>query len=185
MNGSPVPAFDPAASMASGIGYLSPDRKHSGGFMNFTATENLTITNIRTFWRAGFLRQKDEARDARKWFERLQVSPVDGIRAILASFSGGNQQKLVLGKWLRISPKVLLLDEPTSGVDVGAKAELHRLILQESETNSVVVVSSSDVEELSSICDRVFIMRSGVIVAELTGEAVTETEINRSFHGLS
>ena len=113
------------------------------------------------------------------------MSPVDGIRAILASFSGGNQQKLVLGKWLRISPKVLLLDEPTSGVDVGAKAELHRLILQESETNSVVVVSSSDVEELSSICDRVFIMRSGVIVAELTGEAVTETEINRSFHGLS
>ena len=185
VNGSPVPAFDPAASMAAGIGYLSPDRKLSGGFMNFTATENLTITNIRTFWRAGFLRQKDEARDARKWFERLQVSPVDGIRVILASFSGGNQQKLVLGKWLRISPKVLLLDEPTSGVDVGAKAELHRLILQESETNSVVVVSSSDVEELSSICDRVFIMRSGVIVAELTGEAVTETEINRSFHGLS
>ena len=152
--------------------------------MHLNATENLTMVKLRPFWRRGFLRDKAEVDDARTWFERLQVSPRDGMLQILSSFSGGNQQKIVLGKWLRVTPKVLLLDEPTQGVDVGAKAQLHRVIMQASDNGAVVIVSSTDVEELATLCDRVLIMRSGTIAAELTGDAVNETEINRRFLGV-
>jgi ribose transport system ATP-binding protein len=180
-----VPPHDPRAAMAAGIGYLAPDRKVTGGFMHMDATENLTLANLKPFWRRGFLRNKAEIQESRTWFERLQVRPADGVRAVLASFSGGNQQKIVLGKWLRLSPEVLLLDEPTQGVDVGAKAELHRQIMKARDDGAAVLVSSTDVEELASLCDRVLIMREGVIAAELVGDDVNEIEINRRFHGVS
>ena len=183
VNDDVVPAFRPPAAIANGIGYLTPDRKISGGFMQLNATENLTAVNVRPFWKGGFLRGKLEDNEAKRWFERLQVSPRDGIRQVLASFSGGNQQKIVLGKWLRVAPKVLLLDEPTQGVDVGAKAQLHRVIMEASDDGAVVIVSSTDVEELATLCDRVLIMRNGTIASELVGDAVNETEINRRFLG--
>jgi ribose transport system ATP-binding protein len=178
-SGKDLPAVKPGAAIAAGVGYLPPDRKASGGFMHLTATENVTMARLRPFWQRGFLRNRAEEFEAQAWFTRLQVSPATGIKAILASFSGGNQQKLILGKWLRLAPHVLLLDEPTQGVDVGAKAELHRQIMQAANSGAGVVVASSDVEELASLCDRVLIMRNGVVTAELEREQVTEAEINR------
>jgi ribose transport system ATP-binding protein len=100
----------------------------------------------------------------------------------LRTLSGGNQQKVVMARWLRIDPQVLLLDEPTQGVDVGAKAELHRQVLAASAHGTAVVVSSTDVEELVTLSDRVLIMRAGRVAEELTGERVTENAINHSFH---
>jgi ribose transport system ATP-binding protein len=185
VNDVAVPPYRPTKSIARGIGYLSPDRKISGGFMHMNATENLTIVNLGRFWKRGMLRNKDEELESARWFERLQVRPLDGLRNVLASFSGGNQQKIVLGKWLRMAPKVLLLDEPTQGVDVGAKAELHRQIIGASTNGAVVIVSSTDVEELASLCDRVLIMRNGEFATELVGDSVNEADINRSFHGVS
>lgn len=185
VNGEVVPAYEPAGAIDAGLGYLSPDRKISGGFMNLTAAENLTMVDLAPFFKGGVLRTGMEMDDAGRWYERLQVVPTGGLRNVLASFSGGNQQKLVLGKWLRVAPKVLLLDEPTQGVDVGAKAELHRQIIEACRNGAVVIVSSTDVEELATLCDRVLIMRSGLVAAELTGDQVNEFEINRSFHGVS
>jgi ribose transport system ATP-binding protein len=175
----------PHSSIAAGVGYLPPDRKAGGGFMTLDAETNLTIAALKPFWRRGWLSRRAAGAEAAHWFGQLQVRPVDGIRKPLASFSGGNQQKVLLGKWLRLAPRVLLLDEPTQGVDVGAKAELHRQIIKVAESGAAVVVSSTDVEELATLCDRVLIMRDGVIAAELAGDDVTETRINTDTHAVS
>ena len=182
---TPIPPFSPPDSIAAGIGYLSPDRKTSGGFLHLTAAENISLTRLRPFWRRGFLRTKLELTEVRQMFERMQVSPRDGTRATLAQFSGGNQQKIVLAKWLRLSLKALLLDEPTQGVDVGAKAELHRQIIEASGQGTLIVVSSTEIEELVTLCDRVIIMSAGRFAVELIGDEVTEENINLQFHNVA
>jgi ribose transport system ATP-binding protein len=179
IDGKSVPPFSPVQSIAAGIGYLPPDRKVNGGVMQLDATENLTMVNVRPFWKAGFLRGNLERSEARAWFERLQVSPRDGVAQPLASFSGGNQQKIVLGKWLRMGSRVLLLDEPTQGVDVGAKAQLHRVIMEAASDGAIVLLSSTDLEELTAICDRVIVLRHGTVSADLTGDDVNEARITR------
>jgi ribose transport system ATP-binding protein len=182
VNGDVLAQFRPGASVRAGLAYVPPDRKVAGGFMDLTAAENLSISDVRRFWSRGFLRSATEQKDAADWFERLDIRPRHGAKLPLRTFSGGNQQKVVMGRWLRIDPRVLLLDEPTQGVDVGAKAELHRQVLAASARGTAVVVSSTDVEELVTLCDRVLIMRAGRVAEELTGERVTESAINRSFH---
>jgi len=170
-------------AIASGIAYLPPDRKVSGGIMHLDAMENLTLANLKPFWKRGWLSSSAATAETRRWFAKLQVRPADGARNSLSSFSGGNQQKIIFGKWLRLNPRVLLLDDPTQGVDVGAKAELHRQIIAASEAGSTVLVSSTDVEELATLCDRVLILREGRVVEELSGGDVTEKRINSSSHG--
>ena len=172
----------PHHSIAAGIAYLPPDRKTSGGFMTLTAQENLTLVDLKLFWRCGWLSRRAATAETSYWFDQLQVRPLDGISRPLASFSGGNQQKVLMGKWLRLGPRVLLVDEPTQGVDVGAKAELHRQIIKVSEAGTAVVVSSTDVEELATLCDRVLIMRDGVVAEELVGDDVTEARITEGTH---
>ena len=172
----------PDLSIKRGIGYLPPDRKVSGGFMSLTATENLTVADLSPYWRSGWMRGKQELAGAREWFQRLQVRPADGATAPLDSFSGGNQQKILLGKWLRVQPKVLLLDEPTQGVDVGAKAELHRLILTAAADGTSVVINSTDEQELASLCSRVLIIRNGVIGDVLNDDEISAKAITTRFH---
>lgn len=172
----------PGDSIAAGIGYLPADRKVSGGCLALSAAENLTLPSLRSFWANGWLSKRRESAEVSDWFARLQVRPSHGMRLPLSSFSGGNQQKVLFGKWLRLGPKVLLLDEPTQGVDVGAKAELHRQILNARAFGAVIVISSTDVEELATLCDRVLVLRDGVVAGELRGDDVTEQEINRSSH---
>jgi ribose transport system ATP-binding protein len=172
-----VPPHSPTRSIAAGIGYVPPDRKINGGVMQLDATENLTLVDVRPFWKFGFLRGKLERAEATTWFARLEVSPRDAVAQPLASFSGGNQQKIVVGKWLRMGCRVLLLDEPTQGVDVGAKAQLHRVIMEAASDGAIVLISSTDLEELTAICDRVVVLRGGTISADLTGDDVNEARI--------
>jgi ribose transport system ATP-binding protein len=171
----------PLEAIRAGVAFVPPDRKVKGGFMDLTASENLVLPNLRPFMRRGFLRRRPELENAREWFRRLDVRPVDGVNQPLSTFSGGNQQKIVMAKWLRLQPSVLLLDEPTQGVDVAAKAELHRQILQARDTGTSVLVSSTDVEELVAICDRVLIVDQGQVKKELVGSDVTEHNINEAF----
>lgn len=182
VRGTELSAYSPVASMRAGIGYVPSDRKLHAAFMDLTATENLTIANLSPYWSRGFVRARRERSDVTQWFERLDIRPGNGARNPMSSFSGGNQQKIVMGRWLRLDPKVLLLDEPTQGVDVGAKAGLHRQVLAARERGTAVVISSTDVEELAILCDRVLIMRNGRIADELVGDDVDETNINKSFH---
>ncbi len=181
--GTRLRASRPDLSMRLGMAYLPPDRKVLGGIMEFSARENLTLSNLRPFWRGFRLRRRAERREVQSWFDRLSVRPSGAGEERLMTFSGGNQQKLLFGKWLRRNPAIFLLDEPTQGVDVGAKAELHRQLLTAAEHGAGVLVSSSDADELAALCRRVLVLREGRIVAYLSGTRLTVANIARECLG--
>jgi ribose transport system ATP-binding protein len=179
--GHQVVAGRPDLSIARGVAYLAADRKVSGGVMTMTARENLTLPRLRPFWNGLVLRQANERRQTKDWFARLSVRPAAAFDEPLAIFSGGNQQKVLFGKWLSQDPVVFLLDEPTQGVDVGAKADLHRELIAVAEQGAALVVSTSDLEEAVDLCDRVLIMSEGEVVAEITGDELSVNSITRQF----
>ncbi|RAN72376.1 hypothetical protein B5P43_32675 [Bacillus sp. SRB_336] len=180
VDNKPLRAGRPDLAIRAGVAYLPSERKTHGGVMELSARENIVLSSLQPFFTLGRIDRRAERAEARDWFTRLGVRPAGAIAAPLASFSGGNQQKILFGKWIRNRPKVFLLDEPTQGVDVGAKAELHRQLLKLANDGTTVVVSSIDHEELATICDRVLVLRGGHIVEELVGTRLTATEINRS-----
>ena len=180
--GEELPAGRPEAAIKAGVAYLPPDRKTLGGTMNLSARHNLTLLDLQPFWRRGTLHRKPEVAEVKTWFERLKVEPRNAGDMTLGTFSGGNQQKILLAKWLRLSPRVLLLDEPGQGVDVGAKLEVHRQIVAVARAGAAVVVCSSEVEELVALCGRVLVIRSGYVSDELVGSRVNVTGINVSLH---
>jgi ribose transport system ATP-binding protein len=180
LNGATIPAQRPDVAMKAGIGFMPGDRKVHGGIMPLTARENLTLTDLRPFWGGGRLRKSAEMAETRKWFRDLDIRPADGYNKILATFSGGNQQKVLFAKWLRKGLRVFLLDEPTQGVDVGSKADLHRLILAEAERGMAVVISSTDIDELTALCNRILVLRNGRIQEQLIGDQVDASTITHS-----
>jgi ribose transport system ATP-binding protein len=171
----------PDLAIGRGVAYLSPDRKTTGAVMNMTARENLTLPNLQPFWKGGIIRRRLETSRTKEWFERLGVRPAGTFNEPLGIFSGGNQQKILFGKWLSQTPSIFLLDEPTQGVDVGAKADLHRELRQSASDGAAIVISSSDLEELADLCSRVLVLVDGRISAELAGADLTETTITREF----
>lgn len=181
--GRPLPPYDPRAAIAAGLAYLPPDRKTTGAMMDLSARENLSICGLRSFWSGLRLRRAAERAEARQWFDRLDVRPAGATEKQLATFSGGNQQKVLFAKWLRLSPTVFLLDEPTQGVDVGTKGELHRQLLGAAAAGSTILVSSSDLEELTALCHRVLVLRAGRVAAELGNSPVTTASISRASLG--
>jgi ribose transport system ATP-binding protein len=179
--GGSLPAQRPDLAIGQGVAYLAPDRKIGGAVMTMTARENFTLPQLKPFWKGGLLRRKLETTRVSEWCERLSVRPAGAVNEPLSIFSGGNQQKVLFGKWLSQSPKVFLLDEPTQGVDVGAKADLHRELVTAAEEGAAVIVSSSDLEELADLCERVLVIVDGKISSELTGAELTEGNITRGF----
>lgn len=183
VDGAVVRAGRPDRGIRAGMALVPADRVRQGVVMTMSARENLTLARLRPHWRVPMLRRRSEIAETRLWFERLDVRPAGAVDRNLATFSGGNQQKVVFGKWLRCTPRVLLLDEPTQGVDIGAKAEIHRHIVAAVGTGAAAVVSSSDYEELAALCHRVIVLRGGRVVAELAGSAVTVSEMARQALG--
>ena len=181
VNGHELIPDRPDLAIGVGVAYVSPDRKISGGVMEMTAKENVTLPSLKPFWRRMVISGKLERAHARQWFGRLQVRPADALDDPLSIFSGGNQQKVLFAKWLAQAPSVFLLDEPTQGVDVGAKADLHKELSRCAEEGAAVVVSSSDLEELADLCDRVLIVIDGKVSAELSGSELSEASITRRF----
>jgi ribose transport system ATP-binding protein len=180
LQGRPVPAGRPDVALAAGAAFLPGDQRQSGGIMSMTARENITLTDLRPFWSGLFVRQRAERAEAAKWFARVGVRPADGIENLLSTFSGGNQQKILFAKWMRREPAVFLLDEPTEGVDVGAKRDLHLQLMAAAKAGMTVVLSSTDDQELEAICTRILVMRDGCVAAELTGQRINSGEITRA-----
>ena len=147
--------------------------------MNLSVRENFSITRLREFWRWPMMRKRVEGKAASEWLGRLQALDPTNTEATLATLSGGNQQKVILAKWLRVAPKVLMLDEPTQGVDVGAKAEIHREILATANSGTAVLVNSIDIDELIGLCHRVIVLRNGRIVCELLDADLNVTNVTR------
>lgn len=179
VDGRPVRASRPDLSMAAGMAYLPPDRKVQGGIMSLSARDNISITDLGPFRRVLHLSRGAEGREARRWFELLGIRPASGTDSSLEGFSGGNQQKVLFSKWLRRHPKVLLLDEPTQGVDIAAKAELHRQIAKTAAAGAAVLVSSADVEELLAVSHRLLVIRAGRLVASLARQDATLSDVVR------
>jgi ribose transport system ATP-binding protein len=179
VEGRSVPPLHPRAAMDRGIAFVPGDRHRDGGMFDMSVLENCTIPDLRSFRsRSGALRKRREVAEVQAWLDRLDVRPPDPDLT-LASLSGGNQQKVVLAKWLRLDPRVLLLDEPTQGVDVGAKATIHRLIRDAANAGAAVVIASSDDEEICDVCDRALVLRAGAIAADLTRERISMDELGR------
>ena len=173
-----VPPERPDRSMKLGLAYVPPDRKGQGAIVTITARENMSIIDLPRFWRWLHLRRKPEMQATRQWFERLGIRPAGGLNNRFDTFSGGNQQKIVMAKGLRSNPRVFLLDEPTQGVDVGARQDLHDELRAAASRGTTVVVASSDTRELGDLCDRVLILRNGMIATQLTGDQVTAAAIS-------
>lgn len=183
IDGRPLRKLRPDLALALGAAFIPANRERSAGFMELSARENLSLGRIRAFWRWPTLRFRQERANARDWFSRLRVSPADRSEAPLSSFSGGNQQKIIFAKWLQRDPRVFLLEEPTQGVDVATKAFLHQQLHEAARRGAAVVVSSSDSEELVSLCHRVLILTDGRVGAELRGPELSASRI--SYHSLS
>ncbi|MBV9208803.1 MAG: sugar ABC transporter ATP-binding protein, partial [Actinobacteria bacterium] len=168
INGAVVPPLRPDKAMALGMGLVPAERHANAAFMASTLRENITVVRPGIHWRGGILRKSPERSDVAKWLERLDVRPRKP-EFTMADLSGGNQQKVVLARWLRLEPKVLVLDEPTQGVDVGAKSDIHKLVDEAAAQGTAVLVASTDHEELVRLCHRVLIFRRGRIADEISG----------------
>ncbi len=178
IDGQPCRIDSPADAMAAGLAYVPEDRQRDAAFPGLSVAENLSLTVLPDYWHRGVLNRRRERRDALGLFDSFLIA-AESEAAPLRSLSGGNQQKVVLARWLRCEPRVLLLDEPTQGVDVGARAEIYELIHRAVSGGAAALVASSDFEELARICDRVLVLRKGETVAELRGGELDADRIAR------
>lgn len=171
-----VPPCRPDISVRSGLAYVPAERHSHGLILSMTIKENLTLADLSNYRRAVKLRRSAEKVEASRWVEKLGIRAA-GVDSAAEALSGGNQQKLVMGKWMRLRPRVMLLDEPTQGVDVAAKAELHALVDQAAANGTAIIVCSSDELELERLCHRVVIMRQGRIVNEFQRPAISAASV--------
>jgi ribose transport system ATP-binding protein len=177
VDGAPASTKDTEQSARSGIAYIAPDRHREGVFAGLSVRENVAARNLHRFARAGFLSSSSEESSVRNLSEKFGVK-TPHLEADIASLSGGNQQKAVLAGAFASEPRILLLDEPTQGVDVGARSEIYSLIRERAhDTGMATVVLSSDAMELAGLCDRVVVFSRGHVITEFTGDHVTEERI--------
>lgn len=178
INGRPIPAGSVPAAIAAGVCLVPEDRKSEGLFLDFSLAENVVMPNLSAIAKAGFVDRKAETDIADRFRNRLTIRARRLDRAV-SELSGGNQQKVVLAKWLGLDPKLIILDEPTRGIDVGAKAEVYRLMRDLAEGGAAVLMISSDMEEVIGVSTRVAVMRRGAIAGVLSRQDVTEEAILR------
>jgi ribose transport system ATP-binding protein len=177
MDGKRLAPGRPRAAIEAGLGLAPEDRKSQGLVLDWSLAKNVSLADLGRFG-GGLLDVKAERAAVRRQLQALNTVP-DDVDRVARQLSGGNQQKVVLARWLLRECRVLLLDEPTRGVDVATKAELYRLICDLAKGGLGVLVVSSELEELVGICSRVLVMREGEIVAEVDGATVTERELLR------
>ena len=178
VDGAPIEPGSPRSAIRAGLAYVPADRRARASIGSFSLRENITLVDMGEVSRPwGALDGALERREALGWMERLRVQPRGRTEQAFDLFSGGNQQKIVLAKWLRLKPRVLLVDEPTQGVDAGAQAEVYDLLVEAARGGAAVVVASSDAKELAQICDRVLVLADGAVRAELIGEAISEAAL--------
>ncbi|MGC4936125.1 sugar ABC transporter ATP-binding protein [Gordonia sp. DT30] len=182
VDGKAVPKSNTRSAIRAGTAFVPSDRKNLGALMTLTARENLTLLDLAPFWNRFMIRRNKEDAEVSSWFKQLDVRPADGAEMPMASFSGGNQQKVVLAKWLRRRPRLLLLDEPTQGVDLAAKEAIHQQLLHAALDGAAVVVSCSDTDELAALCHRVLVLRRGRLVADIEAKNISPERISRLIH---
>ena len=165
-----------ADAIRRGLCYLTEDRKQQGLFLNLSVKNNINATIIDNISKYMILSSKREAENANAYVGKLNIK-VSSISQQVNSLSGGNQQKAMIAKWLSVSPTVIFMDEPTRGIDVGAKSEIHNMLRQLSNTGIGVIIISSELPEIIGMCDRVVVMHEGRITGEVQSGEITEKNI--------
>jgi rhamnose transport system ATP-binding protein len=176
LNGKPLRSGSPTAAMAAGLALVPEDRRVQGLVMNLSIERNIGLAGLRSLHRGGLMSRKAERSRATDWSIRLQVK-FGRLTDVIGTLSGGNQQKVVLAKWLATAPSVLIVDEPTRGIDVGTKAEVHRLLSGLAADGIAVLMISSDLPEVLGMADRVLVMHEGRLTAEIARADATEENV--------
>jgi ABC-type sugar transport system ATPase subunit len=166
----------PKNAIDAGIGVCPEDRKEQGLVLGRSIRENLTIPILRTLSKAGVISRRNEKQLSRQAVDKHRIK-THSIEKLAVELSGGNQQKVILGRWLLTNLKVLILDEPTKGIDVGAKAEIYQMICDLAKSGLGVIFISSELSEVVNISDRVVVMRRGRVSGELRREELSEEKI--------
>jgi rhamnose transport system ATP-binding protein len=182
IGGSRLRGGSPSAAMAAGIGLVPEDRREQGLVMEMAIERNVGLTRLHALSRMGVIGRGAERRLAQTWAERLQIK-LHSLGDPVGFLSGGNQQKVVLAKWLATGPKVLIIDEPTRGIDVGTKAEVHRLMSELAGEGLAVLMISSELPEVLGMADRVLVMHEGRLVRELSRAEADEESVVRAATG--
>ena len=176
LNGCPVQFMHPEQALRAGIALVTEDRKRYGLFATMNVREHITLSSLADFATAGFIRGPREGKAAHDAIQALRVKTAGSSTAI-TSLSGGNQQKCIIARALRTNPKLLLLDDPTRGIDVGAKAEIYRLIDQLCRDGLAIVITSSELPELIAVCDRILVLCEGRLTGEFRRGEFTEQKL--------
>jgi rhamnose transport system ATP-binding protein len=183
MLGATLPVGDPRAAMAAGIGFVPEDRRQQGLVMDLSIDHNLALASLGRLSRFGLIRRSSERDLTLTWAEKLQLK-FGRLTNTVGTLSGGNQQKVVLGKWLARSPELLIIDEPTRGIDVGTKAEVHRLLDELVSAGVAVLMISSELPEVLGMADRVLVLREGKLTGEFARADADEDSIMRAATGV-
>ena len=190
---APVTFGTPSDAMRAGIAYVPEDRHQNGLVLDFSITDNVSLPILARLFPRFFLSPKRERALAADYVERLRIR-TRGTQQLVQALSGGNQQKVVIAKWLASDPRVLILDEPTRGIDIGAKVEVHRIISDLAASGLGIILISSELPEVIAMSDRILVLHEGRLTAEInrtdateegimyaaTGEAATATPMTAS-----
>ncbi|MBE9472183.1 MAG: sugar ABC transporter ATP-binding protein [Chloroflexi bacterium] len=182
VEGRPVTLNSPGAAIRLGMGLVPEDRKLQGLFMNMAVRENIVISAMDKVVRWGFVNFIKADRLAGEFVKRLSIH-TPSLRQRVCNLSGGNQQKVIIARWLMLKPQALILDEPTRGIDVGAKAEIHALMSQLAQEGVGVLMISSELPEVLGVSDRILVMHEGRVTGEFTRDQATQDDIMRAATG--
>ncbi|MDX2245756.1 MAG: sugar ABC transporter ATP-binding protein [Bacteroidia bacterium] len=184
VQGKKVIIRNPPDAIRYGIGYVPENRKEQGIFPEMTLADNIAVTSLSSLARKGFIQNNQVFSPVQKLVEKLQIK-TPSIQQKMINLSGGNQQKALLGRWLMLDPSVLIVDEPTQGVDVGAKAEIYQLLRALAAKGTAILLISSELPEVLALSDRVLVLYNGTLTGELSREEATESEILHYASGLA
>lgn len=183
MDGKPLKVKNPQDSIKKGIGLIPEDRRKNGIFLILTIRDNVTFLMLRFLKKFGIINTKFQNKLAYEFSEKLNIK-FNNLNQAANELSGGNQQKIVLGRWLSIKPKILLADEPTRGIDVGTKKEIYQLIKQISNSGTSIIVFSEEIEEILTLSDRILVINKGIISNEYFRDNITKHDLLLSVTGV-
>jgi ribose transport system ATP-binding protein len=176
VNGQKTAIQTPRQAVNLGIGFITEDRKGEGLALDFSIRENVSLPSLRSFAPKGFIDQNSELAFVDMLIKRLMIK-TESPETKAGHLSGGNQQKVVIAKWIGIGPRVLILDEPTRGVDIGAKREIYQLMNELTDRGVAIIMVSSELPEILGMSDRILVVREGRISGELSGQEATQEKI--------
>jgi ribose transport system ATP-binding protein len=176
VDGTDVSRSSPREALDAGVAFVPPERTRLGCIPDFSLRHNIALSDVKPFWARGILRQKAERGAVAKLLDEFDVRPRETERR-MGNLSGGNQQKAVIAKFARLSPKVMIVDEPTQGVDVSGKADIGRELRRLAEGGCAILVASSDFDEIGELCDRVLVLDRGAVVGIFDHGTVDEEKL--------